>query len=597
MATYRYPLDITGLLPSNRVSQTRTLNMTTKMGDKFFIPADAPFFAEGCEIIKVGTPTPLVRGIDYELIFNYPDIFEITEKNVYGGVKFKNRAITGQVRITMQVLGGEFLQPVQNTLETVARNKTNVNTATWGELAGVPAGFPVQNHTMTSDDMVGYGEINTTLRDIAALLAGQMSGGGGGGDGTALALIRSHISNPTNAHAKSAVGLANVPNYAMSTYDEADLGVNNRFTSPALVKYLINKYGGTTSIESLQQQITIINRDVVLLQQGLQTNDIKVSQLNVQVQDLSQRFESLRSEFANVLIYINDLGASIENIQNLVQTTKVQVEAALARVTEMEGIVNQIKLDNTDIKEQLNSLSNSLGTLGSRVSSLEISFGNINTAVIKLNQRVLYPLRRFISQGSYHFSIAPNETRTITMIGAGGGGGVLIPLGAEGVTEPRGNKGGDTILILNTDVSNGTNSAGAVVLKAAGGFGGQSSKQSQDGVEYFGKGGPGGNTEATTLFTVTSNSVGGGGIDGVNSPGASHAGAVGHQVQGKSYGSGGASIMSAASGAAGARIVASITNTYTFDLEFTVQVGSSATNILNNNLIPASPGLFLIDIA
>lgn len=597
MATYRYPLDLLGTSPTNRVSQTRTLNMTSKTGDKFFIPVDAPFFAEGCVVYKEGSTTPLVRGIDYEFIFEFPDIFTLTQKYVYGGVKFKNRNISGRVRIEMQVMGGEFLQPVQNTLETIARNKTNVNTATWGELAGVPAGFPVLDHTMISDDEIGYGAINTTLRDISDILTGILGGGGTGGDGTALAMIRTHIANPTNAHPKSAVGLSNVPNYPMATYEESDLGVNNRFTSPALVRYLIGKYSGLSTIDSIQQQLVVINRDIRLLQSGLQENDIKVANLGTTVKNLSDQFEAVRLEFANILIYINDLGGSIENIQNLIQDTKAQVEDALTRVAAMESTVNQIKTENQNLSTELQRLSQNVSGLINRTDSIDETLAAVALAINKLNTAVLYPIRRYISQGSFHFSIMKGETRQITLIAPGGAGGLLVPIGQEGLVEPRGQRGGDTVLILNTDTTNGINSVGEVVLRAEGGYGGQSSKQTSAGIEFFGKGGPGGQTFVTGLFNVITNAVGAGGNDGFQSPNPSHPGATGQQVQGKSFGHGGAAVSTAGTGGAGAMIVAKITNTFEFDLEFTVKVGEQPRNVLGNNYVAAAPGLFMIDIA
>lgn len=596
MANYRYPLDLLGENPNNRISQTRTLNMTTKMGDKFFIPADAPFFEDGLVLYKVGTPTPLVRGIDFELIFDLPDLFQLTQKNIYGGVKFKDRAISGQVRIEIQVLGGPFLQPVQNTLETIARNKTNVNTATWGEIAGIPSGFPVLNHPMISDDFTSFGDVNTTLREIvSALLAS--GGGGGGNDGSALVALLAHINNPTLAHNKSAVGLGNVPNFALSTYEEADLGVNNKLTSPALVKYLISKYSGLSTIQTIQQQINIINRDVQTLQQNVQENNINVANLTASVKRLSDQFDNVRQEFANVLIYINDLGLSIENIQGIIQDVRQQVESALQRVSEMEQTVSQIQLQNEEILSELNRLSKLVTNLSTRTDALEQTSLSMSLIIANLNNMTLYPIRRFISAGSFHFSVKPGETRQITVIGAGGAGGVLIPLGQDGLVEPRGNKGGDTTLWLNTDLTNGNGKIGEVVLQAGGGFGGQCSKQSASGVEVFGIGGPGGLTQYTGLFTIKTNGVGAGGVNGNGTPGTSHAGAIGQSIQGKSFGSGGAAPTTAATGGAGAIIVAELTNTFTFDLNFTVNVGLAPSNILGNNFTPAAPGLFIIELS
>ena len=595
MAENRYPLDLSGTLPSNKVVQKRTLNMTSKMGDKFFIPEDAPFFAEGHVIYKTGTPTPLVRGIDYELIFDYPDIFIRTQKEVFGGVKFKNRNIAGEVRIEMQVVGGPFLQPIPNILETVARNKTNVNTATWGELAGVPAGFPVLNHPMISDDFTGFGEMNTTLRGIeAALLA---NGPGGGGGDAAMVALRAHIQNPTNAHNKSAVGLGNVPNFAMTTYEEADLGVNNKLTSPAIVKYLISKYSGISSIQTIQLQITAINREIVLLQQGLQDNNIKVAQLTTRVNDLNNQFTSVKQEFANILIYVNDLGASIENIQGLVTDTKNQVADALNRVSAMEQTVSQIKLENENIGTELGKINNDLTGLSNRVDTLEQTSMTMALTVTKLNNMTLYPIRRFIRAGSFHFSVRPGETRQITLIGAGGAGGVLIPVGEDGLVEPRGRKGGDTVLYLNTEVTNGTQATGEIVLQARGGYGGQSSKQSSGGIDVFGKGGPGGQTTYTGLFNIITNAIGAGGLDGSATPGNNNSGGTGQTIEGKVFGNGGAAVGTVGSGGAGAMIIATVKNNYNFDLDFTVRVGDSPENILGNNLTGAGSGLFIIDIA
>lgn len=596
MANYRYPLDLLGVEPGNKVTQTRTLNMTTKMGDKFIIPADAPFFAESLIVFKVGTPTPLVRGIDYELIFDLPDIFTLTQKNVYGGIKFKDRQITGQVRVEMQVLGGPFLQPVQNTLETIARNKTNVNTATWGEIAGIPAGFPVLNHTQTSDDLIGFGEVNTTLREILSALLANAGGGGGGESNSAMVALLAHVNNPTLAHNKSAVGLGNVPNYAVSTYEESDLGVNNKLTTPALVKYLIAKYSGLSTVQTIQQDISILNRDVGLLQQNVEENNINVANLSSAVASLSNQFENVRKEFANVLIYISDLTASIENIQSIVQNIKIQIDSALETVSQMELVVNQLKLQNENIEIELSNLVLGLSDLTSRVESLEESSLQLTITVSNLSTMTLYPTRRFISAGSFHFSIKKGESRRITLIGAGAAGGVLIPIGQEGLVEPRGQKGGDTVLWLNTDLTNGSNGAGDIVLKAEGGYGGQSSKQSAAGVDYFGQPGPGGQTTFTGLFNIVSNSVGAGGVAGNGAPGVSHPGAVGQTIQGRSFGAGGASAMTAASGSAGAMIVAQITNTFEFDLNFTVEVGKAPANILGNNYTPATPGLFILEL-
>lgn len=598
MAEFRYPLDLSGTNPSNKVTQTRTLNMTTKNGDKFFIPSDAPFYGESVIITRASSNTPLVRGVDYELIFDYPDLFETTQKYIFGGVKFKDRNISGQVTIQMQVMGGPFLQPVQNTLESIARNRTNVNTATWGELAGVPAGFPVLNHVMESDDMVGFGDLNTTIKEFTALILEYLGGGtGGGGSNAAIALIQAHIANPTNAHSKSAVGLGNVPNYAVSTFAEADLGVNNKLVTPAISKYLISRYSGISDILAIQQQIIQINRSIVDLSTSQNTVNINVSNLTQQVNQLNQNFEMVKQEFNNLKTYVQDLSGNIQTITDLVNTLREQVNSALQTISSMQTTVNRISQENVEINTTLGQLKTNLDKLNLSVSDLTNKVNDLDDDLNKVKGYVLYPIRRFIPAGTYHFNIAPGEKRTITLYGPGGGGGVMIPVGRNNVTDIRGENATDTVLYLNTDLTNGMNNVGKVILKAGGGRGGYSTTQSATGIEVYGKGGAGGVTSSDNFVIIIANGLGQAGIDGSSAPTGSHPGGTGNTVQGIVFGNGGASNQACGSGGAGAFIRAEIKNDKTFDLMFTIQVGVAGKNAAENNLVAAGSGLAIIELS
>lgn len=596
MADYRYPLDLSGTNSANKVKQTRTLNMTTKNGDSFFIPADAPFFGDSVVIIKNGTNTPLTEGLDYELIFDFPDIFDLTQKKVYGGVKFKDRKMTGQVTITMQVVGGEFLQPVQNILETTARNKTNVSTATWGELAGVPAAFPVLDHTNQSTDLVGFNELNISFKEWSALLLEWISGGTGNNSNNMLSLLQAHINNNTSAHSKSAVGLGNVPNYSIATFDEADLGVNNKLITPGIVKYLIGKYSGISEINAINTSIIQINKTLLTISTSQQQLGEDQAKLNTSYKTVVESFNLVKNEFANLKLYIQDLTVNIETVNQTINTIKLQVDNSLEKVQSMQSKVENISTDNLQIKTNLATLSADLETIKLDISGLGKDLRDLTTRVDQVFTTLIYPNRRFISTGTYHFSIKPGQTRQVSLYAPGGGGGMMIPIGEEDVSDARGDNATDSILYLNTDTTNGTPTVGKIILRALGGRGGFSTTQAPTGIEKYGKGGAGGKVYVDNFATSISQGVGSSGIDGGGDATGSHAGAKGQTVQGIPIGDGGASNKACGSGGAGGFVVATIKNTFDFDLMFTMQIGTPGKNASANDLLEAKPGLGIIEI-
>lgn len=603
MSNYRYPLDLLGTSAANRVTQLRTLNMSTKNGEKFFIPTNAPFFrGEGAlthTVKLVGASTNLVEGVDYKLVLEYTDIFQVTQKPVFGGILFKNRSIAGQIQFTAQVLGGEFLQPIQNILETVVRNKSNINTATWGEIAGVPAGYPVLDHTHESTDIVGIGEVVNVLREYVALALEILSGNGGGGSGgqNAIALIEAHKANPVNAHQKSAVGLGNVPNFGAANFDEADQGVNNKLTTPSIVRYMINKFSGIESINNINRMLTEINRDILNLQNSNVTMSTDIANLKRDVKSIQDGFRDIRQEFANVLLYIQDLSVTIQDIQNAVNGALQQVQTISVRMSKIETSFDAMVINVEKNKTDIAALRADFDELKGINDGLEEVMTETVKRMNKLEEANLYPIRRFIPQGTFHFRIKPGEKRLLSLYAAGGGGGILKPFREEHQSDNRGEHGGDTVLWLNTDVSNGMNNVGKIVLKAEGGKAGWSSTQTNTGIDVYGKGGRGGNTEFDgTIVAVKNNGIGKGGEDGKASASGSHAGGVGNNVQGKVFGNGGSAINTVGSGGAGGFISAEIENTFTFDLVFTLIVGAVGKNAEGNALTQAGPGLGYIDL-
>lgn len=228
-----YPIDPTGISPSNRiVDETKVVMPPGEITDaSFFVPRVNPFFRLGL-VIKHGVRT-LIENVDYQLVFRSVALSEHFEKELFGGIMFVNRHFEGTLKISYQVLGGDFQNDEYTLLERLARVSGAIRWVTYDQLIGVPSNFPPAYHMHDIETgLVDMGDVVNVVERIAVEL---------GKAPASLTEVNARVSahlTQAHAHTKSQVGLSDLENLAVASDIEVKQGARKYVTADALKKQL-----------------------------------------------------------------------------------------------------------------------------------------------------------------------------------------------------------------------------------------------------------------------------------------------------------------------------------------------------------------------
>ena len=228
----QYPVDLTGLLPSNKISnEAQTLTPANGVKHQLLIPTFAPFFANSLLVHRYtpsGQIAPLQSGVDYVAVLKQSEMSSLCDSPIFSGVNFINPEIRGAVYLTYQTLGGSYSVDHQSMLEELARVSSNARYVAWDAITGKPVYFPVEDHYLNiQDETVGFAGLVSaleSLRDSIDFLSE-----------ADVVTINSHIQSLLNPHSvtKAQIGLGRVNNYALATEAEAISGTSSqRYLTP-----------------------------------------------------------------------------------------------------------------------------------------------------------------------------------------------------------------------------------------------------------------------------------------------------------------------------------------------------------------------------
>lgn len=176
MSDFLYPLDTTGVNPSNRVrGEFQTLSPPTQSDNfHFIIPKSGPYFRDSVKLIHVSTGRPLIRGIDWEPGHHFHSASYETESvqgGIYQSILFLDRTLSGQIHLEeYQVLGGTWSLDENTILEILSNKLYDPRTITYEQVSGKPEVFPPIEHMHPADDMVGMREQVEATYSISAAL-------------------------------------------------------------------------------------------------------------------------------------------------------------------------------------------------------------------------------------------------------------------------------------------------------------------------------------------------------------------------------------------------------------------------------------------
>lgn len=180
-----YPLDLTGVAPSNLISnEIRTFTIAA---DRVFVPAGGPFFTTGMHIRHGVTNALLQPNTQYKLLHLHKTASLMARKEICAVILILDNAVPS-VKLTYQIIGSYFADTADTIRDLVAANPiTNPTTIPWGSIFGAPSQFPPVEHLHHVDELYGMSDVVAVLEQLrqAILL----------GDSFAISALYQYINN------------------------------------------------------------------------------------------------------------------------------------------------------------------------------------------------------------------------------------------------------------------------------------------------------------------------------------------------------------------------------------------------------------------
>lgn len=146
-----YAYDPTGSLPDNLIEgEIHTLiTPSTTQEALVIVPQQGPFHSNSLTVSPVvsGVPgTPLVEGVDYFLCFQVTSALS-AGLVLYAGIVFTDRNRLGNVSISYQTIGGDFVNSQNQVLLATIRRYLDVRFVYYDQIVDIPTAFPPAPHT------------------------------------------------------------------------------------------------------------------------------------------------------------------------------------------------------------------------------------------------------------------------------------------------------------------------------------------------------------------------------------------------------------------------------------------------------------------
>jgi hypothetical protein len=253
-----YPLDYTGTATSNRVvNEAVTLPSQTY---RAFSPVFAPYFGSSIQITDLAT-SQLLTNTQYQLynLVAAPSAIGGVGKEVYSAVIILDSAVSANLQITYQTVGGNYCVGYDSLVTLVNNLINNQRPIGWQNLTNLPSGFSENFHLHSLGSTVGWEFLSSELEQLrnvlmlgdqvkkdfiltyidSAVAALSLSQASLTTSGTPFAL---HVASTSNPHGvtPAQIGLGNVQNYALATDAQAYAGLaTNLYVTAAQAAHMV----------------------------------------------------------------------------------------------------------------------------------------------------------------------------------------------------------------------------------------------------------------------------------------------------------------------------------------------------------------------
>lgn len=161
----RYALDPTGLNPNNLViGEVHTL---AAVQTRAIAPLYGPFFSDTIVVYDHGNSVLLTKNLDYHCVHLLQDASLTFGKEVCQMILITNKAVSDQVRLNYQVLGGYYQNSSQAVVDVYNTFLNDRRPVDWEKgILNKPLTYTPSSHMHLLEDVVGFGPLVVALERI-----------------------------------------------------------------------------------------------------------------------------------------------------------------------------------------------------------------------------------------------------------------------------------------------------------------------------------------------------------------------------------------------------------------------------------------------
>lgn len=160
----RYPLDLTGKHPDNKVVNERYI--IDARNPVFKLSAGA-FYTDSVVITHLGEK--IAPRVDFTFTRLVEEAVKLSNQDVAAFITLKDRSLSGEILITYQAVGGEF-QNIHNTIVDILENyKLDKRGVFYNDVVNLPSAFVPVRHLHSIYDIYGLNPIADPLNELVKL--------------------------------------------------------------------------------------------------------------------------------------------------------------------------------------------------------------------------------------------------------------------------------------------------------------------------------------------------------------------------------------------------------------------------------------------
>lgn len=169
MSALTYMFDYTGTFQQNLVSgETHTLTEGNFRDFFYIIPKYAPFFTNNLTVILNvdGTSRGLTKDVDYYLALPFYGATRSIGLPVYAAIAFNSDITRGQISISYQTVGGDWVCNPDDVYTALASIAYNPRIVPYEQVTNLPTTFPPINHNQGLTSIVGQDELIAAIEGL-----------------------------------------------------------------------------------------------------------------------------------------------------------------------------------------------------------------------------------------------------------------------------------------------------------------------------------------------------------------------------------------------------------------------------------------------